>query len=599
MFDRLAKRWDLESVYEGGSGSERLISDLQRAVKMADACMDRAARLEVPRGPDDLEDIRRTVLELGDAMMLTAQLGSFAGCLTAQDDSDERAKERSEQVSSVWARLGNAVEALGSIMAEMDRKTWASFLESADMEEIAFRLDEFRRRSRDRMDVELETLANDLATDGYHGWSRMYDAIVGKTRVEYEEDGRTRSLSVGQAYNMMRHPDREVRTAVFDAWEKAWEERRDLHAQVLNHLAGFRIKLYERRGWTSILHETLDDNRVDADTLDVMWRVVESNTGPLLRFLARKSELLGLDGLSWHDVPAPLPGEERELSFEQAASFVVEHLGRFDPVMAEFAERAFRNRWIEAEDRKGKKPGAFCTSLPVLGESRVFMTFDGRMSSVATLAHELGHAYHGWVLSEKPYLARRYSMSVAETASTFSENLVVDAALSQAGRKADRVSLLQDKLQRAAAFFFDLHSRFLFETRFYETRRRRSFVPAQELGEMMREAQREAFGDSLERYHPTFWCSKGHFYATGAPFYNWPYTFGYLFSTGIYARARSRGSDFADSYRALLADTGSATAEQLAERHLGTDLTETAFWQEACDEVGRQVEDFLRESAES
>lgn len=599
MFDGLNQRWDLNSVYDGCGESPQLLEDLRRADRMADACLAGASRLEAPAAPDDLEGVRRAVLELEDAMMLVGQLGSYTGCLTAQDERDELAKEHSERVSAIWAKLQNAVEALAAVMADMDGDTWKQFLGSQGIDDISFRLEELRRRAKDRMGVELESLANDLALDGYHGWSRMYDALVGETTVDYEEDGGSRSLSVAQAYNMMRHPDRDVRQTVFDAWEEAWEAKRDLHAQVLNHLAGFRIKLYERRGWTSILRETLDDNRVDGETLEVMWKVVESNKEPLLQFLKRKSELLGLEKLSWFDVPAPLPGGEEELSFEQAAGFVVEHFGRFDPAMADFATRAFRNRWIEAEDRKGKKPGAFCTSLPVLGESRIFMTFGARMSSVATLAHELGHAYHSWVLSERPYLARRYSMSVAETASTFAENLVVDAALSRADSRDERVSLLQDKLQRASAFFFDLHSRFLFETRFYEERRRRSFVPAGELGEMMRKAQEDAFHGSLDRYHPTFWCSKGHFYATGSPFYNWPYTFGFLFSTGIYARARSHGSSFAESYRALLADTGSATAEEIARRHLDTDLREESFWQEACDEVERQVDEFMGEAVSS
>jgi oligoendopeptidase F len=212
-----------------------------------------------------------------------------------------------------------------------------------------------------------------------------------------------------------------------------------------------------------------------------------------------------------------------------------------------------------------------------------------------TLAHELGHAYHSWVLWGLDHFARRYPMNLAETASTFNELLVTDAALNAAGDEKEKLSLLDKKVQESFVMFCNLRARYIFDTDFYQERKK-GVVPKEQLSELMVEAQKGAFGDMLcdDGYHPLFWASKMHFFITDVPFYNFPYTFGHLFAGGIYDRARKEGGKFADRYRALLADTGSMTAEQAATKHLGVELTGDTFWKDAVDRVLMDVDAFIK-----
>ncbi|MOA31644.1 hypothetical protein D3C78_1528120 [compost metagenome] len=152
--------------------------------------------------------------------------------------------------------------------------------------------------------------------------------------------------------------------------------------------------------------------------------------------------------------------------------------------------------------------------------------------------------------------------------------------------------MLADKIQSSISFFMNIHARFLFETRFYE-RRKQGMLDASELSGLMEEAQKEAFHNALGQYHPHFWASKLHFYITDVPFYNFPYTFGYMFSTGIYALAQREGAEFADKYDALLRDTGRMTVEELAAKHLNVDLTKPDFWRDAMSLAVADVEQFL------
>jgi oligoendopeptidase F len=156
----------------------------------------------------------------------------------------------------------------------------------------------------------------------------------------------------------------------------------------------------------------------------------------------------------------------------------------------------------------------------------------------------------------------------------------------------EKLGLLEDKIQRSVAFFMNIHARFLFETRFYE-RRREGLVSAGELSSLMESAQREAYCDMLGEAHPNFWASKLHFYLTDVPFYNFPYTFGYLFSAGIYARALKEGADFKERYVSLLRDTGRMSVEQLAKEHLGVNVEEIDFWRDAVALTAVDVEQFI------
>lgn len=328
-------------------------------------------------------------------------------------------------------------------------------------------------------------------------------------------------------------------------------------------------------------------------TLHVMWDVIADNKDMFVQFLSRKAKLLGVEKLSWYDVDAPIGKTNKKYSYQEGANFIIEHFNKFGTKLTSMTKRAFAERWIEAEDRPGKRPGGFCTTFPISEQSRIFMTYSGTASNIATLAHELGHAFHSFVLKNVHPLNKGYAMNVAETASTFAEMIVADAAVKSTTDREEKLTLLEDKIQRSVVFFMNIHARFLFETRFYEERKK-GIISKARLNELMVDAQKEAFNDSLAEYDPTFWASKLHFFITNVPFYNFPYTFGYLFSLGIYAKALAEGKGYEEKYIALLQDTGAMTVEDLAKKHLDVDLTERAFWEEAIKLCVHDVERFLQ-----
>ncbi len=589
-----APAWDLEALFPGGSKSPQFLAFRTRA--KADLTDLAKTLADLPDMIDSKRDAWVSfVLRLQSVAEQIHVISSFSGCLLAQNVDDSEAQSitgEGDLLVSQWEQLKSRLEA---ISLKQPEASWGAFVATPELSGVMFFMNELREHARRKLPVEQESLVLELSVNGYHAWNRLYDKMAGDLRADFEVNGETKSMSMGQLATFMDNPDRSVRRRAFETIVASWSSRADLAAMTLNAQAGFRLSLYQRRGWDSFLYEPLRNCRLSQASLDCMWHVISRESGRLAPYVEAKKKLLGIDKFRWYDEFAACGHVDRKYPYDEAASFIIDNVRTFSPHMADFYQTAIDQRWIEAEDRSGKAAGGFCTYLPTFKQSRIFMTYAGTYENLLTLAHELGHAYHTYALREVPYFSKFYPMTLAETASIFSETLVNDAALGQTSDPKQKLMLVDQILQQAYVFFTDIHCRYLFDQSFYEERRN-GIVGKDRLNALMIEAQRKAYGSLLDEsgYHPLFWCSKLHFFMTDQPFYNFPYTFGYLFAGGVFDRAKREGSSFASRYRALLEDSGRMSTEDVALKHLGVDLTKEEFWNDAVNRSLSQVDTFVR-----
>jgi oligoendopeptidase F len=589
-----APRWDLESIFSGGSESkdfEQFRKEIRKDL------IEYTKRIELL--PDGLDGAGREgwtsfVVDLQTLLARVRQAMSFVHCLISQDVNDEKAHQINGETDVFGSEFEKLMVSFEAFAKKQDDSQWREFINGEKLKEVSFALNEIRDIALKKMAPEFEAFATELAVNGYHAWNRLYDKMYGDLAADFEEDGEIKKLSLGQLQNRMSSANRDIRRQAFEKLEEAWGRRANLASMALNFQAGFRLTLYEKRNW-DVLTEPLNNCRMTKETLDAMWRAVEKGIPGLVPYIEAKKKLMGTDKFNWYDQPAPIGASEKLYSFEESGDFIVNNIRPFSEAQANFSRMALDRNWIEAEDRPGKAGGGFCTGFRVARESRIFMTYSGSFSELATLAHELGHAWHSWLLKDKPVFASHYPSTLAETASIFNELLVKDAALEKTDDDDEKLMLLDQKLQDAQALFCNIYARYLLDRAFYEERKN-GLVSKTRLDELMVNAQKKAFGGMLdpeEGYHPLFWASKLHFFLTDVPFYNFPYTFGYLFAGGVYARAKKEGASFDEKYQALLADTGSMTSEDVARKHLGVDLTKEDFWTEAVNNSLADVKPFV------
>ncbi|SFS35978.1 oligoendopeptidase, pepF/M3 family [Halolactibacillus miurensis] len=586
-----AQTWDLDAIFSGGTASPALKEKLQTIAQELDAF-----KANVNQFTNRLSDFKQLLTEQEKLEKALLQASTFANMAHDANTKDTYAPVIKGEIMVLFSELNKVGNHFTQKLVDLDEETFAQFLADDDLVPMNFVLTEQRKKGARLLSEREETLIAELNKDGLAAWSQVYDTIISTMTIPWtNKQGETVNLSIGQAMNRMSQDnDPEVRKQLFTAWEEAFNHQAPIFADVLNHLDGYRMTLQEKHQYKDHLEEPLEYNRMSKATLEAMWQAVSDNKQPFVTFLKKKQQLLQLDSLAWQDVDAPLSVGDHEamtFTYDEACDFIIKHFSAF-PKLTAFTKHALENRWVEAEDRNDKRPGGYCTSLPEFDESRIFMTFTGSASDTSTLAHELGHAFHSDVLTDVPYLNQHYAMNVAETASTFAETIIANATVQSARSDEEKLSLLNNKLEGATAMFMNIHARFIFEDNFYKARKN-GVVSHEQLSKLMTVAQKEAFHGALNTYHPHFWSSKLHFFIDDVPFYNFPYTFGYLFSLGIYAEYLKQPKNFEEKYIALLKDTGAMTVEDLAMKHLGVDVTNVDFWAEGVKLMAKDVDQFI------
>ena len=341
---------------------------------------------------------------------------------------------------------------------------------------------------------------------------------------------------------------------------------------------------------------TLENARMKRETLDAMFTAMKEYMPKFHAYLRKKAEILGhKNGLPWYDLFAPLGESNRVFTTEEAKDYLVTHFRGFSDDLADLIETAFENDWIDFFPHPGKVGGAFCFNLPYIKQSRILTNYDNTLSDVVTLAHELGHAYHGFNIQNHLPLNTDYSMPVAETASNFNELIIMNAAIKESDGK-EKLALLESQLQDTTQIICDIYSRYLFESAVFE-KRKDSFLFPDELEELMLDAQKEAYGDGLDPscLHPYMWICKGHYYSEALSFYNFPYAFGGLFARGLYAKYQEEGSGFVPKYRDILKATTVKSVEDVASM-ADIDLTSPEFWRKSLQTVADSIDLFLNMS---
>jgi pepF/M3 family oligoendopeptidase len=390
--------------------------------------------------------------------------------------------------------------------------------------------------------------------------------------------------------------DRSIREKAFKLELEGWKSVETPLSFAINGVKGFSIGLNYRRNFKNTLERSILQGRITPKTLDALIGVMTDALPVFRKYLKTKARALGLPRLAFYDLFAPLGKGLKPWPYPDAAAFIVEMFIRFSPDLGAFAARALEQGWIDAEPRAGKIGGAYCIDIPKTRECRIFCNYDRSISSVTTLAHELGHAYHHEVLKDESAIHRSYPMTLAETASIFAETVVFEGALQTAAAES-RLTLVENYLQDATQVIVDILSRFLFERDLFDRRENGDLSP-EELSELMLKAQETAYGDALDEkaLHPYMWAVKGHYYRQDLGFYNFPYAFGLLFGLGLYARYRKEGPGFAETYKKILKSTGKGTAVDVA-RKAGFDIEGPGFWQagiETIAEYEKQFEGLVR-----
>jgi pepF/M3 family oligoendopeptidase len=495
-----------------------------------------------------------------------------------------RKSEFQQQLVTVSQLFTRFTAWIGSLDVE------ALIAQSDEAKTYDFLLRHTKQQAEHLMSPAEESLAAELNPSGGSAWTRLHNNVASQLMVPVASEDRVEDLPMSVVRNMAFDADRDVRRRGYEAELSAWERVAVPLAAALNSIKGETNTLARRRGWGSAIDVSLFINNIARQTLDAMLEAARASFHDFRRYFHAKARGLGVPRLAWYDLFAPVGQTSRAWEYQDATAFIVEQFGTYSSKLSDFAARAFRENWIDAEPRPGKRDGAFCMKLRG-DESRILANFVATYDGMSTLAHELGHGYHNFNEAIRPVLLRTAPMCLAETASIFCQTLIKEAMLQGADHE-EQIAILESSLQDQSQVVVDITSRFLFESWVLERRQQRE-LSIDEFKELMLQSQRDTYGDGLDEnlLHPFMWAVKSHYYSVAGPFYNYPYMFGLLFGLGLYARYQQEPDSFRASYDDLLSSTGMADAATLAGR-FGIDIRTPDFWTSSLDIIRTDIDRF-------
>ncbi|PRX27712.1 pepF/M3 family oligoendopeptidase [Orenia metallireducens] len=584
-------RWSLKELYPSFD-SKRFKGDLKR--------LDQKISQINQLSEEGLDNTDNSVLQAEEYITLLTEiytlfelLFNFAQLTLSVDAKNQQALKVIESLEEKEVLLTKPSVKFQKWIAALDGLEEV-IVSSKLLTEHSFFLQELAKESKYLLSEEQEVLIAKMSSTASKAWEKLYDLLTSTLLVKIELDGVEKQLPLPVIRNMAYEDEQALRRKAYQAELNSYKQIEDSIAAALNGIKGEVLTISEQRGYQSPLEKTLLDSRMETETLEVMFKAIKEYLPLFNNYYRKKAELLGYQaGLPFYELFAPIGEAKMRFTYDQARKFIVGNFRSFSDDLAAYADNAFAKHWIDAEPRSGKRGGAFCSNIHPISESRILANFTGSLSDVLTLAHELGHGYHGSCLVDESIINSDYPMPLAETASIFCETIIQQATLEKASQE-EKLTILESSISDAGQVIVDIYSRYLFESEVFE-RRKNSSLAVEELKEMMIDAQKKAYGRGLDHdcLHPYMWLCKPHYYSAGLNYYNFPYAFGLLFAKGIYAQYLEKGQGFIEEYNSLLAVSGKESVVNVAKT-IGINVNSIDFWRDSLDIIKQDIEEFLK-----
>lgn len=515
---------------------------------------------------------------------LIEKVCSYIEFIMSANTNDQQAMKYHAQVETLLASFADTQAKIKKWIAQFDLSQYNdSFIQEHD-----FILKEIQDECHYLLDEQSEAVLANMKTTGSSAWLQYKNQLISSLTIDIDH----KTYALTEVLNMAYAKDKETRKKAYDAELNAYPQIAQGVASALNAIKGETLTEVKLRGYGSVLEKTLIESRMTQKTLNALLNTVKKALPMFEKYYQLKAQYLGYSqGLPWYELYAPIMTTTKSYTYEEGCQFVENHFSTFSSDLGEYAKKAIDHHWIDVYPRKGKVGGAFCGNLHCIGESRLLLNYGGEFSDIITLAHELGHGFHGQCLNQQTALNAQYPMPIAETASTFCETIVKKAALKEA-TKEEQLMILENELGDCGQVIVDIYSRFLFESRFFEMRKNGP-LSVDEINALMIQAQKDAYGSGLDHQylHPYMWTWKPHYYEESCAFYNFPYAFGLLLAKGLYGMYQKEGQKFAETYECFLSLTGKMPLKDVG-KSVGIDLEDEAFWQNSIDMIHEDIELF-------
>lgn len=584
--------WDLEIIYKGYD-DPKYKEDVKKVEELVKEIKELSKKISIENAKECIE----TNLIIEEKLTyLLDDLFTYSSLRSSTNVNDFEALGEMGKLQLLLQEIVGPNVIFQKFLKEVNLDELAK--ESELINQYLFNLKKSQEETVHMLSEKEEILSSKLNLVGSNSWSDLQSQLTSNMAIKVK--GIKGKLPLPAVRNLAYSHSSEERKNAYFAEIKAYKTIETSVAMALNNIKREVNIMMPLRGYKNALDKTLKQSNISYETLNAMIEAIKEEAPKFREYFKLKAKALGYtNGLPFYELFAPMGSMHKTYSVEEAKELVLDVYRSFSEPLYEMGKRAFEERWIDFLSKPGKVGGAFCAGLDNYGQSRVLTNFTGSLGDVQTLAHELGHAYHGEVARQNPILSRDYPMPLAETASIMCQTLMAKKMINDITDPFEKLTVVEESLQEDTQCVIDILSRYIFETKVLETP---ISVPlsASDMCKMMLDAQDESYGDGLDKKyrHPYMWLCKGHYYSAGLNFYNWPYAFGLLYGKGLYKEYLKNKEEFVKNYDQMLKNTALMDVEDVA-KCMNIDVTKKEFWIESLKFIEEDItlfEELLKET---
>ena len=577
--------WDLEIMYKGYE-DPKYKEDFNKVFDLIKKINELSQNLDINKAKEYIEESLKLEEETN---ILLSELFGYSSLRSSTNVNDYQAMGEMAKLQIALQDTIASEVAFSKFLLEVDLDKLAQ--DSSLIKTYLFRLKKQQESASHLLSDKEEVLASKLSMVASSSWGDLQSQLTANLMIKVK--GFKDKLSLSSVRNLAYSASNVERKNAYDAEIKAYKQIEDSVAMALNNIKREVNILMPLKGYKNALEKTLKQSNISEATLNAMIEAIKEEAPKFREYFKLKAKALGYKkGLPFYEIFAPMGKLTKTYTIEEAKDLVLDVYKSFSEPLYEMGKKAFENRWIDVLPHEGKVGGAFCAGIDNHAQSRILTNFTGSLGDVQTLAHELGHAYHGQVCLNNAVLNRDYPMPLAETASILCQTLMAKKMIDDINDPFEKLTVVEQSLQEDSQCVIDILSRYIFETAVLDTPISQP-LSANDMCNMMLDAQDQSYGDGLDKKyrHPYMWLCKGHYYSAGLNFYNWPYAFGLLYGKGLYKEYIKDKEKFVKNYDTMLQNTAMMSVEDVA-LSMGIDVTKKDFWKQSLEFIEEDIDLF-------
>jgi len=540
----------------------------------------------------DATDLRTALAELEaiyESIIIPEVYAYLVFAADSQSALNQKLSQRGMELASISAQelLFFELE-----INELSEDTFHSLLQSVQLQQYRHYLEGIRRFKSHTLSEREERLLKQKSLTGTEAFTRLFDELTASFSYHMEVDGTEKELTGEELLGLLHHDDASVREQAFTVFLKRFQGESIIFSTIINTIALDHHQERQLRNYSFPMEPTHLANELSTESVSSLMATTERNYPLAREYFLLKARILRIPKLKNTDIYAPIGKTDKQFSFSQAHTMVLESYSTFNPDFREIIESFFTEKRIDAFPRPGKSGGAFCMGISPALPPYVLMNYTGNLRDVATLAHELGHGLHYVLAQNQSMLNYHPPLPLAETASVFGEMLLTRFLLEQEADPAVKISLLCAQIEDIIATTFRQNVLTRFEERLHNGREH-GLLSAAEICDLWWEENAKLYGNAVEMIEPYRWGWSYISHFVHSRFYCYSYTFAELLVLALFQKYLSSKTTFVPIFTEILKSGGSLSPAETV-RSAGINLADNNFWQEGYDLLGGMIRDLQR-----